>query len=118
MKYLLIIFILTYTAFACSGDCLSCHPALAKTILTDKRHTPMLTCIKCHQDDGGDSACGEDCFACHDIKKIDQAGVEEHKVIAECRACHIELKEKLFALPGSNNFENSNSLKEDIFKLQ
>lgn len=79
--------------YACSGDCLSCHPILKKDILQDLRHKPMLGCISCHKDNTRMSECGEDCFSCHEIKKIESSGVIEHKVIRECRDCHIKVDE-------------------------
>lgn len=82
--------------FSCSGDCLSCHPAL--NLESDVRHQSLATCIACHsaetltQSDMG-AACGQDCFACHDAGKIAQSGVEEHHVLQGCIACHTTLKE-------------------------
>ena len=82
------------TLFACTGDCLTCHPKLVPTIEEDARHKPMLTCIKCHSADPNSMAeCGSECFACHPVEKIEKVDVEEHKVIRECRDCHVKLKE-------------------------
>lgn len=75
---------------------MSCHPALLKTIDTDLRHKPMLSCIKCHSPDPAKMAdCGSDCFACHSMEKIDRANVSEHTVIRECRDCHMKMKIQL-----------------------
>ncbi len=80
--------------FACTGDCLTCHPALLPTIHEDKRHEPMLHCIKCHSAESDAMAeCGSDCFACHSVEKIEKVDVPEHRVIRGCRDCHIRLKE-------------------------
>lgn len=82
--------------FACSGDCMSCHPALKKNILTDERHKPMLTCIACHEnEEAGISECGKDCFSCHDVDKIDMETIVEHKVITQCRNCHMNIPKTL-----------------------
>jgi len=90
-KIIVFIILLHQWLWACSGDCLSCHPALAENILTDERHKPMLTCKACHlNEEAGMSECGKDCFACHDIKKIDKS-VKEHDVIQGCRDCHMNM---------------------------
>ena len=75
---------------------MTCHPKLLKTINTDMRHKAMLTCIKCHSPDPAKMGdCGSDCFACHPIDKIEGKGIEEHKVIRECRDCHMKMKTSL-----------------------
>jgi uncharacterized membrane protein len=90
-------------AWACSGDCLSCHPTLAKNILSDERHKPMLTCKKCHMnEEAGMSECGKDCFACHAIEKIDKS-VTEHQVIEKCRNCHMKMPATLEVTPKTSN---------------
>jgi len=117
MKYLSLIILFTYSLFACSGDCLSCHPKLIPTINEDLRHKPMLTCIKCHSSEASAMAeCGDDCFSCHPMSKINKANVDEHRVIQECRDCHLGVKEKLFDT--SNSFDQSHikSLKDFLVK--
>jgi len=96
MKKLVAISIfLTASLFACTGDCLTCHPALKPTILTDLRHKPMLTCINCHSANPSSMAeCGNDCFACHPMAKINN-GVKEHEVIQGCKNCHVKMKQEL-----------------------
>ena len=95
---------MVWVAWACSGDCLSCHPALKATILTDMRHKPMLTCIACHKEEqGGISECGKDCFACHDVAKIDMKTIIEHQVINECRACHMNVPQNLSHVPSQTS---------------
>ncbi len=97
MKYLIAFFLFSTALFACTGDCLTCHPALEKTIHTDERHKPMLSCIECHSSNPNAMAeCGSDCFACHTIEKIERPGIKEHAVIRECRDCHMKMKEELF----------------------
>lgn len=82
--------------WGCTGDCMTCHPLLLKTINTDGRHKAMLTCIKCHSANPAKMAdCGSDCFACHPIAKIEGSRVAEHAVIRECRDCHMKLKTQL-----------------------
>ena len=94
MKKIIVILLTMYISLsACTGDCMSCHPALEKTILTDKRHSPMLTCIYCHKENSESMAeCGPDCFVCHTKEKIDRPNVREHDAIEDCRICHMKLK--------------------------
>ena len=96
MKIIIFITILSNLLFACTGDCLTCHPNLVPNIHKDKRHEPMLTCIKCHSADPNSMAeCGSDCFSCHKISKIEGIGVKEHDVIRGCRDCHMKLHDQL-----------------------
>jgi len=98
--FLIFIIFSTFTyIYACSGDCLSCHPKLKENILQDIRHKPMLGCISCHKDNSSMSECGEDCFSCHEIKKIESSGVVEHKVIRECRDCHMKVNDVIILPP-------------------
>lgn len=95
--------LLTFSLFACTGDCLTCHPALQENILTDQRHNPMLTCINCHSanlDAMGD--CGNDCFACHPMEKINN-GVKEHEVIQGCKDCHTQMKQELLDITNAHD---------------
>lgn len=94
MKYMLsILFTTVTTLLACTGDCLTCHPALVPTINEDLRHKPMLTCIACHSANPNSMAeCGSDCFSCHSIEKIEKPQIKEHKVIRECRDCHLAMQ--------------------------
>ncbi len=102
-RIFLFLYLLTTWAWSCSGDCLSCHPALAKNILSDERHKPMLTCKACHMnEEAGMSACGKDCFECHAIEKIDKS-VVEHDVIQKCRACHMQMPKKLNIVPETSS---------------
>lgn len=88
-----LLFLFGIEVFGCTGDCMTCHPALLKNIDTDMRHKPMTTCIKCHTANPAKMAdCGSDCFACHPVAKIEAARVAEHAVIRECRDCHMKLK--------------------------
>ena len=99
--------------FACTGDCLTCHPALLPTINQDKRHEPMLHCIKCHSADTNAMAeCGSDCFACHSIQKIEKVDVPEHRVIRGCRDCHMRLKEAVTDISTPKDQSTFKPLKE------
>ena len=94
-KLLLLIITLSLSAFACTGDCMTCHPSLKENIHQDKRHVAMLTCIKCHNPNSESmSECGADCFVCHTKDKIDKPNVREHDVIESCRQCHLKLKKE------------------------
>jgi len=100
MKIISILSLLTLSLFACTGDCLTCHPALVPTINEDLRHKPMLTCINCHSADPNSMAeCGSDCFGCHPMEKINKPHIKEHDVIQGCRDCHMEMKRVLTELP-------------------
>lgn len=110
MKKLIVLFVMVGALFACSGDCLSCHPALEATILTDERHKPMLTCITCHRSESsGLSACGKDCFECHPIEKINP-DVKEHEVIKLCADCHKKIPVIEGALPLNDSQSTMKSL--------
>jgi hypothetical protein len=117
MKYLIVLILFTLSLFACTGDCLTCHPKLIPTINTDLRHKPMLTCIKCHSANPNSMAeCGSDCFSCHPMEKINKANVREHDVIQACRDCHVGKKEKLFDLSISPNQSHADTLKGFLIK--
>lgn len=114
MKILLFILAFTLGGYACTGDCLTCHPNLVPTIEEDKRHKPMLDCINCHSPEPNKMAdCGADCFACHPISKINGLGIKEHNVIQECRDCHVKLKQELFGIVAGGQ----TTLKDTLFNL-
>ena len=99
--------------FACTGDCLTCHPALMPTIHKDKRHEPMLYCIKCHSAKPNAMAeCGSDCFSCHSVEKIEKVNVPEHKVIRNCRNCHMKMKEAVTDISTPKDQSTVKPLKE------
>jgi len=114
MKLLaLLLLTISTSLFACTGDCLTCHPALLPTINSDERHKPMLTCIACHSADPNSMAeCGSDCFSCHSVEKIEKANVKEHMVIRGCRDCHLQLKKALFSTQPEPGQSHEKSLKE------
>ncbi len=107
MKKIILFLLFNLSLFACTGDCLTCHPALVPTINEDLRHKPMLTCIKCHSANPNSMAeCGNDCFACHSMEKINKPNVREHDVIQGCRDCHVGQVEEMLSLPQSNGFNS------------
>jgi hypothetical protein len=112
-RFLLICLLSSAALLACTGDCLTCHPALEANIHKDERHKPMLGCINCHSPDPEKAAdCGSDCFGCHPIEKIDNANVREHDVIRKCRDCHMRMKEELFNLTTPKEQSTAKPLKE------
>lgn len=114
MKTLLFLAMITTGLFACTGDCLTCHPSLVATIDTDERHKPMRTCITCHSPEASAMAeCGSDCFACHPMSKINGLGIKEHEVIQGCRDCHLQLQQELFGI----SQKSQSTLKETLFNL-
>ena len=113
MKYILLLIYLGFSAIACTGDCMTCHPTLEKNILTDKRHSPMLTCIKCHKPDSDSMAeCGKDCYSCHDVNKIEKTGIKEHMVIRECRDCHMKIKNTMINIEAKPSQSTNDTLKD------
>lgn len=84
-------------AFACSGDCASCHFSID---YKDEKHKIMLDCKSCHTDEKlakipMQSSCGQDCFSCHDIQKINAVNNAEHRALNTCITCHTSLNQKL-----------------------
>ena len=117
MKYIVYILFLSISLFACTGDCLSCHPKLIPTINEDERHKPMLSCKNCHSVKPNVMAeCGDDCFSCHPMSKINAANVREHDVIQICRDCHVGVDEKLFDTTNTFNQSRGESLKDFLVK--
>ncbi|WP_187646898.1 hypothetical protein [Nitrosophilus labii] len=99
MKRFYIFLLFTQFLFACSGDCIACHPVLKKSI--DKSyHKVLKRCIECHKDyTGPNTECGKDCFECHSKKKLIDSKIPEHRAIKNCSKCHVEkelLKESIF----------------------
>ena len=117
MKYIIILIFLTISAFACTGDCMTCHPKLLPTINEDLRHKPMLTCINCHSaESSGVGECGDKCFTCHTMSKLDKANVREHDIIQTCINCHVGAKEKLFDISKSLDQSHGATLKDFLAK--
>jgi hypothetical protein len=135
-------FIFLVHLFACSGDCVACHPKLIKKDgKMDKDHMILNRCKTCHQDgtkiemlndsnatvpkfkivkvenvkEDSHTECGSDCWQCHDIKKVSNINIPEHKVLKDCIACHIKLDKNLLNMeivPFSPSINNT--LKETI----
>ncbi len=96
--------------FACSGDCVSCHPVL-KTSIEKPEHKILKSCIKCHTTlPEGMSSCGGDCFQCHSQNKLIKSNsVPQHRQLEACKKCHIN-KEDLFKTFDNQNINNSSNL--------
>lgn len=93
MRIFTILLLIYSISFGCTGDCMTCHPVLAKNIENDERHKSMLGCINCHASNPDSMAeCGSDCYSCHPVSKMEATGVAEHMVIRECRDCHMKMK--------------------------
>lgn len=113
MKYIFILTIFITTMFACTGDCLTCHPKLVPTIKVDVRHMPMLECIECHSAEPNSMAeCGDDCFGCHPMSKINDANVAQHDIIQTCVDCHVNADKKLLDISSSYDQSQGESLKD------
>ena len=93
MKKLLIF--LSVLLFACSSDCIECHPKL-KPLENNpknryyKEHHFLKSCTKCHPNHTtkGMDKCGADCFDCHSREKIINTPVPEHQKLKSCTKCH------------------------------
>ncbi len=106
MRYILFILIFCTYLFSCSGDCMSCHPSLKKSI-NDPHHRLLKTCISCHtQLPEGMSECGGDCFECHSQNKLIKSKRVEHQKLAACKKCHIN-KEDVLKMPNTINNETN-----------
>ena len=104
-KILFLLISLSIYSFACSGNCMQCHPSLEKSI-QEPHHKILNSCIKCHTTvPQGMSECGGDCFACHSQNKLIKSDRKEHQNLASCKKCHIN-KEDLFKTPDINNSSN------------
>lgn len=102
MKIVLLFIFLTLYSFACSGDCMACHPVLKESI-KEKHHQVLITCIACHTKTPTTMVeCGGDCFACHSQNKLIDSNRIEHQNLSTCKSCHIN-KEDLFNSPSLNN---------------
>ncbi len=92
--------------FACSGDCIKCHPVLKKSLDKDY-HAVIKRCIECHENSStGTSECGRDCFECHSRKKLERSALPEHRAVKNCSKCHIDresIKESIFDM---NRYED------------
>lgn len=115
MKVVLVLFSFIYFLYACSGDCLACHPVL-KDKIDKPPHQLLKKCIECHIDDKSESmgSCGGDCFACHDKDKvINSMSIDSHKKLQNCKSCHFKADEVLNFSPKNGNF-----LMDEILKIK
>ena len=102
IKKILIFFAFCIYSYACSGNCMACHPVLKESI-KEKHHTILTTCISCHTKTPATmTQCGGDCFACHSQNKLIDSNRIEHQNLSTCKSCHIN-KEDLFNPPSLNN---------------
>ena len=104
---ILFILISTYLyIFACSGNCVSCHPSLNGESINQKHHLVLKSCISCHTKTPSTMVeCGGDCFSCHSQNKLIKSNRIEHQNLASCKECHIN-KEDLFKSSNMNGTSN------------
>ncbi|UCN01301.1 hypothetical protein LCX93_05125 [Sulfurimonas sp. SWIR-19] len=140
MKYAFIFF---FTAgmkiFACSGDCIACHPTLVDVKgEMDNNHQILQRCKTCHRDgskivlldtnssnvhfkivkiktlkENSHTECGNDCWQCHDIKKVSQINIPEHKNLQKCIECHVKLDKTLLEFDSPKD----NATLQDVLKI-
>jgi hypothetical protein len=99
-------------AFACSSDCLECHPKL-KPLEYDKNnkyykeHHFLITCTKCHPNHNDKmTECGADCFDCHSRQKLINTPIPEHQRLNTCTKCHKDTIHDIIPSQPNNNFLN------------
>lgn len=115
MRVLLVLASFLYILYACSGDCLSCHPVL-KDKIEEPPHLLLKKCIECHKDDNIEAmgSCGGDCFACHNKEKvINSTSVDSHRELESCKTCHFKADEIFNFKPQNQNF-----LMDEILKVK
>lgn len=101
MRILLLLVFSYLYIFACSGNCISCHPSLNESI-NQQHHQVLKTCISCHTKTPTTMVeCGGDCFSCHSQNKLIKSNRIEHQNLASCKKCHIN-KEDLFKTTNMN----------------
>ena len=102
IKKILVFFTFCIYSYACSGNCMACHPVLKESI-KEKHHAVLTSCISCHTKTPATmTQCGGDCFACHSQNKLIDSNRIEHQNLSTCKSCHIN-KEDLFNPPSLNN---------------
>jgi len=106
-RALFVAFVFASFLYACTGDCISCHPVLKESI-NKPHHVILKSCIECHTENTGPvNECGGDCFACHPRAKLIKSDRPEHKAIEKCKECHVDTKE---LLTGKKKINSSNEL--------
>lgn len=119
-KIILLTFSFISFSFACSGDCISCHPNLVKEGKLDSDHQILKECITCHKVTSDDlnkmgSLCGQDCWDCHSVEKTQKVVNPSHSSLSLCIDCHKKLnKEEFIPL---ESFLNEKLNKEKITPL-
>ncbi len=102
MRYFLLFLVFFTYLFSCSGDCISCHPTLEKSI-KKSFHKDLSSCVICHNKlSSSMSQCGGDCFSCHSQNKLIKSDTLQHQNLALCKQCHIS-KEDFLSYPNSKN---------------
>lgn len=115
MKYLISLLISTSFLLACGGSCIECHPTL-KSLIQNKDHRVLNSCIACHDKPSQNGACGQDCFSCHDKGRLySDASVKEHQAIKACYECHKDNSD-LLTQSKSNISTNRQKPLVEIFK--
>jgi hypothetical protein len=116
MKYIIFLITLAISLYASMGNCLECHPKLAKDIQNDKNHLPMKGCIKCHTPSKKKlPECGDRCFKCHSHEDMEDEDIPQHRVFENCRDCHAVDSEHIFNPADSFNQSRNSSLQEFLF---
>jgi hypothetical protein len=109
----IICMLLCVSTFACSSNCLECHPKLKALEYNKhnkyyKEHHFLITCTKCHPNHNDNmSKCGADCFECHSRKKLINTPIPEHQRLSTCTKCHGEsITDIIPKTPKNENFLN------------
>lgn len=106
MKFIALCVMFVSLVFACTGDCIKCHPSLSKSI-DQPHHKVLRSCIACHQKgDARMNECGGDCFSCHNKQKLIQSNRLEHQQMKTCIQCHVTSKDMLEIVDKSSNLLN------------
>ena len=90
-----LIFFLATLLFACTSNCIECHPKL-KPLENNpknrfyKEHYFLKSCTKCHPNHTtkGMDKCGADCFDCHSRNKLINSNILAHQKLKSCIKCH------------------------------
>ncbi|MCP4970800.1 MAG: hypothetical protein GY932_09440 [Arcobacter sp.] len=112
MRYIFLFFLFNILIYACSGDCLQCHPTLEKSI-EKNYHVILKKCVNCHTTlPEGMTECGGDCFNCHSQNKLSKTKLQEHQELSSCKNCHVN-KEDILNFKEINNESNLLDLMEN-----
>ena len=113
MRYLLVFLLFFISLYACSGNCIQCHPVLKESI--ERNHHKILkSCISCHTTmPAGMSECGGDCFSCHSQNRLIKTDLKEHQKLSTCKECHANKEDLFNTNSGINNESNILDLMEN-----